>query len=230
MYDSLGDRMKTNYENVFRQTLIRRMPVIIRVDGKAFHTFTKGLKRPASSNFRECMLYAVKNTAEQMQGFKVAYTQSDEASFLLTDYDTHETSPWFGYVKSKLETIAASYMTLYFNQKVAQILPEKAYSCPVFDARAFNVPKEEVTNYFLWRANDCSRNSMQMLAQANFSHKELQNKNTQQMNEMLYKIGVLISNEPQWFRNGTFYCGVEYNNIPNNYERINELVYPFVYL
>lgn len=228
MLDSLGDRIKENYEGVFRHKLMRRTPVIIRVDGKAFHTFTRGLERPASTRFRYCMLYAATETAKKMQGFKLYYTQSDEVSFLLTDYDRHETEPWFGYVKSKLESISASLMSVYFNKAVEEYIPEKHNLFPVFDARAFNVPREEVTNYFLWRANDCNRNSMQMLAQYNFSHRELKGKNTSDMNKMLSDINVFIHKEPLWFRNGTFYDGVEWNNIPNLYERINGLIIPYI--
>ena len=177
----IGDRMKENYEDRYRIKLTRRTPVIIRVDGKAFHTFTAGLDKPFDKDFMDDMVYAASQTSMEMQGFKMGYVQSDEASFLLTDYDDLDTDAWFDYSLSKLVSISAAYMTAFFNRW--------NLTFGIFDSRAFNVPMEEVANYFLWRARDWERNSLQMYCQANFSHKEMMNKNAAAQHEMLHSIG-----------------------------------------
>lgn len=116
--DSLGDRMKENYENRGRHYLTRRTPVVVRVDGRAFHTYTRGLKQPFDDTLGDAMGLAALDVAQDMQGCKLVYVQSDEASFLLTDFDQLTTEAWFGYNKSKVETIAASAMTAYFNERM----------------------------------------------------------------------------------------------------------------
>jgi tRNA(His) guanylyltransferase len=183
---SLGDRMK-EYEDCYRITLTRRTPVIIRVDGKAFHSLTTKCKKPFDKDFMNAMLYAASQTSLQMQGFKLGYVQSDEASFLLTDFDEINTEPWFGNNLNKIVSISSSYMTAFFNQGWIWVREDK--SVGVFDSRAFNVPIEEVANYFLWRARDWERNSLQMYCQAFFSHKELMNKDATAQHEMLHSIG-----------------------------------------
>ena len=150
---NLGDRMK-KYEQVFQYKLMPRTPLIIRLDGRAFHTYTKDLEKPFDRNFMADMVGAALETVSEMNGFKVAYTQSDEVSILLTDYDEIETQGWFDYKLSKVVSISAALMTKNFNWlRGANV---------VFDARAFSLPREEVVNYFLWRAKDWARNSIQM--------------------------------------------------------------------
>lgn len=179
---SLGERMKENYEFPSRHTLVRRVPVIVRVDGRAFHTLTRGCKKPFDENLMYAMASSAIDVAAEMQGCKAAYVQSDEASFLLTDYDSLQTQPWFGYVKSKVETIAASCMTYHFSRYLQ-------LGMALFDARAFNIPREEVANYFLWRMQDWHRNSLSMYCRAFFSHAELEGKTQSKMHEMLHRIG-----------------------------------------
>lgn len=184
---SLGDRMKENYENRYRIKLTRRTPVIIRLDGKAFHTVTKNCHKPFDQNFMYCM----KQTAEdlcEIQGVKCAYTQSDEISLLLTDFDNLETEAWFDYNLQKMVSVAAGIASVGFTYRW---LGEDDTNCVgIFDARAFNIPKEEVCNYFIWRQQDCIRNSVQMLAQHHFSHQELNKKSTLMMKGMLKKLSV----------------------------------------
>ena len=170
MFDDLGDRMKNNYENISRIALPRRMPMIIRVDGKAFHTLTHDMKRPWDDGMIDAMLYTAKYLCENIQNAKLAYVQSDEISVLLTDYDRLNTEAWFDRNLLKMISVSAAYATLAFNKKIVEYYPDKA---GVFDSRAFVIPKEEVNNYFLWRQNDATRNSVQMLARAYFSHKQL---------------------------------------------------------
>lgn len=194
----LDERMK-QYEYVTRNYLTCRMPVIIRLDGKAFHTFTKGMNKPFDNILVDTMQDTMLELCKNISGCKFGYTQSDEISLLLLDTDTTETQPWFGNNLSKLLSVTASMATLYFNkyfqanlsEKV--LLDEKFNSLPyeskidtaLFDCRAFNIPIEEVNNYFIWRQQDCIRNSIQMVAQANFSHKELQNLNCNQLIEKM---------------------------------------------
>jgi tRNA(His) 5'-end guanylyltransferase len=200
MNDSLGDRMKNFYEGPARHYLTRRTPVIVRLDGRAFHTLTKGFQKPYDASFIENMDAAARCLFDEMQGCKMAYIQSDEASFVLTDYDTLTTEAWFGYNKSKVESISAATMSVYFTIMAGFALPKP----PVFDARAFNIPESEVANYFLWRAKDWHRNSIQMLAQHNFTHKELQGKSIQECLAMLEKIKEYWDQRPDLIKNGTF--------------------------
>jgi len=182
MFDDLGDRMKNNYENISRSFLPRRIPMIIRVDGKAFHTLTDNMKRPWDDGMIDTMLYTAKYLCENIQNVKLAYVQSDEISLLLTDYDRLATEAWFGRNLQKMVSVSAAFATLAFNKKIVEYYPNKS---GVFDSRAFVIPKEEVCNYFLWRQNDASRNSVQMLARAYFSDKQLQNLNNGQVQDKL---------------------------------------------
>ena len=178
--DSIGNRMKKYYEDRYRIYLTRRVPVIIRVDGRAFHSMD--LDKPFDAEFIAAMRFAAVSTSLEMQGFKMGYIQSDEASFLLTDFDKLETEAWFDYNLSKLTSISAALMSVYFNRAFHR-------SVGIFDARAFNVPKEDVPNYFIWRYQDWHRNSVHMYCQSFFSHKELMNKNSYDQHEMLHSIG-----------------------------------------
>ena len=209
--DSLGDRMK-QYEGIPKISLMRRNPVIIRIDGKAFHTFTRGFQRPFDDVLIESMQKTMKYLCENIQNVKFSYCQSDEISLLLTDYENINTAAWFDYQVQKMCSIAASMATLAFNRvfnnktqeyknhipfygtqypidkndkKYIEALDKALEKGAMFDARCFSIPKEEVCNYFLWRQNDCVRNSIQMVGQANFSHKELQNKSCDKIQDML---------------------------------------------
>ena len=195
---NLGARIK-GYEKVSYHSALKRMPLMIRVDGKAFHTFTKGMKKPFDNHLINAMVYAAKQVAKEMQGFKIAYIQSDEATFCLTDYDTIETQGWFNYELPKIISISASMMTLHFNQYF------DIHKSAFFDSRAFNVPVNDVVNAFLWRAKDWEKNSLQMYCRSFFSHKELHQKNRSDMHEMLHKIGKNWTNElSNREKNGTF--------------------------
>jgi tRNA(His) 5'-end guanylyltransferase len=180
--DSLGDRMK-GYERVNRSFLTKRTPVIVRVDGRAFHTLTKQCVKPFDIQLMMAMTASAAAVASDMQGFKLGYTQSDEASFLITDYDNIGTQGWFDYNLSKIVSLSASIMTATFNSLF------KSKILATFDARAFNIPEADVANYFLWRQKDWERNSLQMYCRSFFSHKELENKNREDMHEMLYETG-----------------------------------------
>lgn len=95
--DSLGDRMKGFYEARSKTSLVRRMPVIIRLDGKAFHTFTKGFQKPFDSMLMKAMQETMKYLCENIQGCVLGYTQSDEITLVLVDYKKLTSEAWFNY-------------------------------------------------------------------------------------------------------------------------------------
>lgn len=219
--DALGTRMKTFYEQVPKTRLIRRMPVVIRIDGKAFHTFTRGFKKPFDEilikSMQRTMLYLCKN----IQGAKFGYTQSDEITLILIDYQKLESCAWFDYEVQKMCSISASMATMAFNKYFAQEVDKwgaetfgyewyeggtndpEVINTPewklagtyfkvidngaMFDARAFNIPKEEVCNLIYWRQLDAVRNSIQMVGRSNFSHKELHGKSCNMIQDMLHE-------------------------------------------
>ena len=217
--DDLGTRMKTFYENIPKTRLMRRVPVAIRLDGKAFHTFTRGFQKPFDFVLMDTMQRTMKYLCENIQGCVFGYTQSDEITLILVDYQKFTSSAWFYYEVQKICSISASMATMAFNRFFAQEVdkwgvetfglewyeggtndPEVAnspewklveiYSKAIdkgamFDARCFNIPKEEVTNLIYWRQLDATRNSIQMVGQAHFSHNELQDKTCNMIQDML---------------------------------------------
>lgn len=227
--DNLGDRMKT-YENVTRTHLTRRTPVIIRIDGKAFHTFTKGFVKPFDDILVQTMQDTMKYLCENIEGCVLGYTQSDEITLVLCDYKKLTSQAWFDNNIQKMCSISASIATLEFNRKFCENKDQwimNTHNCAysnedmlekwfkirnayddadfhgaLFDSRAFNIPKEEVNNCLLWRQQDATRNSIQSVAQANFSHKQLQNKNCSELQEMLFQEK-----------------GINWNNIPTHLKR-----------
>jgi tRNA(His) guanylyltransferase len=241
--DSLGDRMK-RYESVPRISLSPRIPVVVRLDGRAFHTFTASFPRPFDTVLQLTMVEAAKSVAEEMQGFKLGYTQSDEVSLVMTDYDTLQTSPWFDYDQQKVATIAASIMTAHFNRALdLQIdrfnaaqgskwdsMRAKTHKLAYFDGRAYNVPREDVANYFLWRAKDWERNSLTMYASSFFSHKQLHGKTKQDRHDMLHSIGKNWATDVDArSKNGTFFDAEgQEMHLPADYAIIAELVEPLV--
>lgn len=204
----LANRMK-DYEKRNRYYLQKRLPVIIRLDSRAGHTFTKGFKRPFDEIFMKSMQETAKYLCENIQGCQCAYIQSDEITLLLVDYEKLNTESWFDYRIDKIISISAAMATLAFNkyftsnaemyiddfyeawnhsdveEKYVKVLKKAIKMGLVFDSRVFNLPKEEVTNNFYWRQLDASRNSIQMVGQANFSHRELQFKSCNDIQDML---------------------------------------------
>ena len=211
---SLGDRMK-GYEDVTRTKVLRRTPTIIRIDGKAFHTWTRQLKHfdtslergPFSDRMHDAMTTTTQLLVENIQNAVLGYTQSDEISILLNDWKKLNSDQWFGGGIQKMCSVSASMATGYFNEAVNGHCDVKQFSNAFFDARVFNVPKEEVTNYFVWRQQDASRNSVQMLGRHYFSHKQLHKKSAADINDMLYtEKDVLWNQIDTWKKRGT--CAV----------------------
>ena len=214
VHDDLGIRMKTFYEQIPKTKLMRRTPVAIRIDGKAFHTFTRGFEKPFDEIFIKSMQATMKYLCENIQGCVLGYTQSDEITLILVDYKNLNSDAWFDYEVQKMCSIAASMATMAFNKEFEKRVDDFEvnhlielggyieYDCDanrqlaetyynaiekgaMFDARVFNIPKEEVTNLIYWRQLDATRNSIQMVGQANFSHKQLHSKSCNMIQDML---------------------------------------------
>lgn len=215
MKDSLGDRMKGNYENRTKHFLPRRTYTIIRLDGKAFHTFTRGFNKPVDYDLQYIMTQTTLELAKNIQGCKLGYTQSDEISLLLTDFDNLQTSAFFDGSIQKICSVTASFATLFFREATMEIsqatggIDEKFYSGDklkraFFDSRCFTIAeKAEVKNYFLWRQRDAQRNAISMYAQSLYSHKQLHGKKSAEMIEMIKaKTGEEWKDVDPGFRNG----------------------------
>lgn len=194
--DPIGTRMKEQYENRARFYLPRRTYTILRVDGKSFHTFTRGFRRPYDTELMKAMDQTAKFLCEEIQGARLAYVQSDEISVLLADFDKITTSAWFDGNVQKMSSVGAALATGAFNEAIKERNDPKLGTA-FFDARVFTIPDPiEVENYFVWRQQDATRNSISMAAQALYSHKELHGKNTVQQKEMTFKKGVNWNDYP----------------------------------
>lgn len=213
--DDLGIRMKTFYEEVPKTKLMRRTPVAIRLDGKSFHTFTRNFAEPFDEYLIGAMQQTMKHLCKNIQGCVLGYTQSDEITLILVDYKKLNSSAWFDYEIQKMCSVTASMATMAFNKffeqntfgadvplHLADAYCEAVRKGAMFDARVFNIPKEEVTNLVYWRQLDAIRNSIQMVGQAYFSHKELQNKSCNDIQDMLFTEK-----------------GVDWNDIPTHHKR-----------
>jgi tRNA(His) 5'-end guanylyltransferase len=223
--DALGTRMKTYYEQVPKTRLVRRMPVAIRIDGKAFHTFTRGFQKPFDEVLGNAMVRTMEYLCKNIQGCVFGYTQSDEITLLLIDYQTLNTDAWFEYEVQKMCSISASMATLAFNTffenevnkfyynhvkpgdplvEHYQVYRDAQYKGAMFDARCFNIPKEEACNLVYWRQLDATRNSIQMVGQANFSHSELQGCSCNVIQDMLHEQrGINWNDFPVRWKRGT---------------------------
>lgn len=198
MKDALGARMKSDYEQRARLMLPRRTWTVVRLDGRAFHSYTRGLDRPFDAQLVEDMAATAAVLCEEVAGCRLAYTQSDEISLILADTATPTTQAWFDGNQQKIVSITASLATAVFNE----LRPGKR---ALFDSRAFTIPDPvEVSNYLIWRQQDAVRNSIQMAGQARFSHRALHLKSTGDIQEMLWSAhGVNWNGYPARFRRGT---------------------------
>lgn len=205
MKDSLGDRMKGFYETRTQLFLPRRTFTMIRLDGKAFHTYTKGFKRPYDLNLMRVMDNTAIALCKAIQGAKMAFVQSDEISIILTDFDDQQTDAWFDGNVQKITSISASIATaafnngMYLDEEILANMDKVAY----FDSRVFTLPTAtEVVNCFVWRQQDATKNSISMAAQSMFPHKELHKKNGSDMQEMMWQKGVNWNDYPVGFKRG----------------------------
>lgn len=224
--DALGDRMK-RYENISRNYLTRRVPVIIRCDGRAFHQWTRGLEKPFDRMMMNLMQGTMLKLCQEVQGCVFGYTQSDEITLVLTDYKTIHTDAWFGYNIQKMASLSASIATLEFNRlfreaydKVdeeffldttaglgamtkREILLRSKLDKAVFDSRAFSVPKDEVCNCLIWRQQDATRNSIEAAGHAVYSQAQLHKKNCNEIQEMLFQKGINWNDYPADCKRGS---------------------------
>lgn len=192
-YDERGSRMK-EYEADTALVLPPRTNTIIRVDGKAFHTFTRGLDRP----FDERLIGAMDETARwmcrSMSGAVCAYVQSDEISVILADYANENTQPWLGGVVQKIASISASMATAEFNRLFVH---HNEMTRAMFDGRVFSIDAlSEVNEYLLWRQIDAKRNAVSSVATHVFGHKAIVGKNTKERTQMLKDNGVMLKDFP----------------------------------
>jgi tRNA(His) 5'-end guanylyltransferase len=202
--DKLGEPFK-KAESQFDVQLVNGSPVIIRVDGRAFHTYTRKFEKPFDLNLHEAMVDTAAALCKEMQNARFAYTQSDEISILLWE-KTPESQPWFGNRVMKMASVSASVATNVFNRSIRRLAYEEDIPLPdnaLFDSRVFNLIPEQVQGYFSWRQQDAVRNSVSMLAQAHFSSKKLHGKNRRDMLDMLKSKGVDWSILPDWQRKGS---------------------------
>lgn len=232
--DALGDRMKEFYEDRTRIKLPRRTFTIIRIDGKAFHTYTKGLTRPFDDGLIEDMNATTAYLCKNIQGAKFGYVQSDEISLVLTDFDDLGTHAWFDNNLQKMVSVAASMATAEFNRlrmmrlmRNSQIFLEpehiKAMRMAEFDARAFQIPFiDEVENYFIWRQQDAVRNSISSVAQSLYSTKELHGKKTSDMQELIFQKGINWNDYDFRLKRGAVIAKVEVPVIAKTMEYVND--------
>jgi tRNA(His) 5'-end guanylyltransferase len=199
--DALGDRMK-GYEVAARTSLPRRLPVVVRVDGKAFHTYTRGLKRPFDQGFVDAMDRVALTLCWELEGATLAYVQSDEVSILLHNYRRLKTQPWFDNQVQKTVSVAASIAAATMTAASHNVFGQGAVHPAYFDARIFVLPEAEVANYFLWRQRDASRNSVQMLARSLYSHAECDEKDNAALQEMCFQRGKNWNDLPAHLRRG----------------------------
>lgn len=232
--DALGTRMKTFYEAIPKTYLMRRTPVAIRIDGKAFHTFTRGFQKPFDEVLGNAMVRTMEHLCRNIQGCVFGYTQSDEITLLLVDYKNLNSSAWFDYQVQKMCSISAAMATMAFNEAFQKEVHEfhnehcqvddylgycsphwdseeneklygiycKKLRTAMFDARVFNIPKDEATNLVYWRQVDATRNSIQMAGRAYFSHSALDEKSCSDIQDMLHE-----------------HCDINWNNYPTRWKR-----------
>lgn len=236
-FDELGTRMKVNYENRTRILLPRRTYTLIRIDGKAFHTYTRGFEKPFDMGLIEDMNETAIHLCKNIQGAVIGFVQSDEISILMTDFKTHETDAWFDGNIQKIVSVSASMAASKFNQLRWMRYVNDRYNNPTndndpvswewfegvrklkladFDARTFTIPsKSEVMNYFIWRQQDTVRNSIASVAQMNYSTEELKGKNGKIQQEMIFQKGLNWNDFEPMLKRGRFVFKQEYEITEN---------------
>lgn len=197
--DELGTRMK-DYEMACRTTLTRRLPLIIRLDGKSFHQFTKGCAKPFDSLLIEALNQTGIALCSAIQGAQIVYLQSDELTVLIHNYKRLESTPWFNNEIQKMVSVAAGIASATMTKESISVFGK--IKPAVFDARAFVLPEAEVCNAFLWRQNDAVRNSVQMLARSMYSDKQCFKKSCLDLQDMTLQKGFNWNELPTHQRRG----------------------------
>lgn len=212
MSSDLENRMRT-YEE--KSHFIKRIPVIVRIDGKSFKNFTKqevfyiNEKYDFSNIIIDGLVFAANNCLESGNNAKCAYIQSDEISILLTDFDYLNTEPLFNYDKEKIISYFTSVVSNSFNDYMNLFRKSNSIIRPIkianFLTKAHNYPEDDVVNYFVWRQQDAIRNSISKFCRNFYSDNEMHCKNQSNMHEMLYQKGMNWATDlDDKFKNGVF--------------------------
>lgn len=202
-FEELGDRMKMFEKQPLPERFIPGLPVMARMDGRAFHTFTKGMARPFSPLMTKCMVETTRALVKA-SGARMGYTQSDEITLMFYEEDP-KSQLWFDGKGQKLISNLASETTLEFYLNIVEELPLFAPKLPKFDARVWQVPsREEAINAFIWREMDATKNSVSMMAQTYFSHKQLQGVGTKAKIALMEEHGLSWAGMPDSFKRGTY--------------------------
>lgn len=202
---TLGDRMK-QYEEATRSYLTNGSPKILRLDGKAFHTFTKQFKQPYDIEIMNAMIVGAKAVMKEVGGIaRMSYIQSDECSIVINDAISEGSQPWFANQVQKMVSVASAIMSVHFSNYVNKVSENKdTLKTAYFDARIFQLPTvDEVVNNLIWRQQDATRNSISQWSRSMFSHKELQGKNCSEMQDMMMVQKKFNWNDaPTWTKRG----------------------------
>lgn len=201
--DKLGDTCKSFEKQWAGLTLDENDYILVRLDGKSFHTFTKGLARPYDSRLSQAMIDTMNFLIEKTHA-QLGYTQSDEISLVYFKMREFQQTLYNNKIQ-KLSSVLASMATAKFNSCIQNTIPEKKDDFAFFDARVWSVDSlQEVSKVFLWRQEDAIKNAITMAASAYYSHKELMNKGSGVKLEMLKDKGVDFNTYPDFFTRGTF--------------------------
>jgi tRNA(His) 5'-end guanylyltransferase len=205
MVDTLGDYVKGFEKVATGPSIPKGKPMLIRLDGRAFHSFTKGLTKPFDRNLTSLMQATTKYLVHQSNAL-VGYTQSDEISLVCFIPAESEAEYFFGGRVQKITSLLASMATAYFNKGLSDFLPEKKDSLPLFDARVWEVDSlRDAFLTLLWRERDAIKNSITMVAQYHFGHSKLQGISGKQKREMLHDIGDPWENYDDCFKRGSYF-------------------------
>jgi tRNA(His) guanylyltransferase len=202
--DDLGDRMKSYEQPSTGRKAFKGQPIVARLDGKSFHTFTKGLGRPYDDRLSELMVATTMALVDRYQA-DVGYTQSDEITLIWSSNPEDKGELNFDGRFQKIESLSAAYATAFFNSKLPEYLPEKVGQLPIFDCRAYVVPNlQEAYHALLWRQQDATKNAISMAAQSFYKQSELNGKNSTELQEMIFQKGKNFNDYPFFFKRGTF--------------------------
>lgn len=201
--DAFGDKVKEFEAISAKETLDETLPMCVRIDGKAFHTYTRGLERPYDKRLSDAMISTMNFLLEKTDA-RLGYTQSDEISLVYFKMANNQQT-YFGSRTQKLVSVLASMATAKFNAEVRKNIPEKEDIFAYFDCRVWNVPSlEDAADVFVWRQDDAIKNAVSMAASAYYSHNQLHGKNSSEKKSMLLDKGVKWDDFPEFFTTGTF--------------------------
>ena len=203
--DSLGDLMKAFESSATFARAMKGIPLLARLDGRAFHSFAKGLQRPYDERLSNAMVETTKFLVARTHAL-VGYTQSDEISLLWHVSPESNSNFIFDGKIFKLTSSLSSLATVKFFEQIQKNIPEKAHLFPTFDCRVWQVPtKELAADVFRWREFDATKNSVSMAAHSLFSHKSLQGMSSKEMKDrMINEASINWNNYPTFFKRGTY--------------------------